>query len=259
MNAMCLDGIHAKIRRAEEQIEKMTDEADKLCKDLQQDIIREVHDDVNEQVWVYQGSTPTVPVEWSVIIGEILYNMRSALDHLVWQLVITNENTPGRNNEFPIVIDYEDWQQVKDRTLKGVSQRHQTMICSLQPFTGGIGLPFGVSKLKVLDNLSNIEKHRHIVVAVLAANGIEPINFGSNQPDTGDLDLSPPLKGSVYHARVEQGKILARFNRQLCLSFRVDLRLSGEAQRWTMGASLPAVLANCLKTVKGSVDFLTAS
>ena len=262
MSEMNLVGIHAKLRRAEEQIQQITDEAHRLCNDVREGIVREVRDDVDEQVWIYRGPTPTVPVEWSVMIGEILYNIRSALDHLIWQLVLTNGLTPGRHNEFPIAKDHKRWQQEKARVLKGVSQRHQVMIGYLQPFTGGTGLSFGVSNLKVLDCLSNTEKHRHVVVAVIASSGIERTILGVTQPELSDFDSDPPLKGSVYHARIEPGRILAEFNNAntpLCPSFRVDCRLAGEAQRWTMGASLPTVLAKCLQTVKGSVGFLTTS
>ena len=262
MSEMNLVGIHAKLRRADEQIQQITDEAHRLCNDVRDGIVREVRDDVDEQSWKYRGPTPTVPVEWSVIIGETLYNMRSALDHLIWQLVLTNGQTPGRHNEFPIAIDDRHWQKDKDRMLKGVSQRHQAMIRYLQPFTGRTNLPFDGSKLKVLDDLSNIEKHRHLVATVIASRGIERKILGVTQPELSDFDSDPPLKGRVYHVMIEPGEVLAEFNNAntpLCPSFRVDVRLAGEAQHWTAGASFPAALAKCLETVNGSVDFLTTS
>ena len=131
MTAMNLVGVHAKLRRARQQTQEVTDEADRLCKDVKQDLVREVRDDADEHVWVYRGLTPKIPVAWSVIVGEILYNMRSALDHLVWQLVLANSQTPGRHNEFPIAKDLQHWEGDKARMLKGVSQRHQAMIDSL--------------------------------------------------------------------------------------------------------------------------------
>ena len=131
MSEINLIGIHAKLRRAQAQIQQITNEAHELCNDIRQGIVREISDGVDEQVWVYQGPTPTVPVEWSVIIGETLYNMRSALDHLIWQLVLANGHTPGRHNQFPISKDCQHWQQEKDRLLKGVSRRHQAMILAI--------------------------------------------------------------------------------------------------------------------------------
>ena len=221
-----------------------------------------MHSDIDEQIWVYRGPTPTIPVEWSVITGEILYNMRSALDHLVWQLVLNNEQTPGRHNEFPITNDQERWLQEKARMLKGVSQRHQAMVGYLQPFTGGVGLPFGVSNLRVIDQLSNIEKHRHLVVAVIASRGIEPRSLDFDGPEMADPDSRPPYKGTAYVAQIESGKVLAKFNnadRLLSPSFRVDLQLAGEVQLWTAGTSWPDLLTKCLETVKGSAAFLTTS
>ncbi len=85
----------------------------------------EVHEDADEQVWVFRGSTPNVPIEWFIRLGEILYNLRSALDHLVWQLVLANGKTPGRDNSFPIIKNEDDWQTQKTGKrwmLKGVSQ-----------------------------------------------------------------------------------------------------------------------------------------
>ena len=261
MSEMNIVGIHAKLFRAEQQIQKIIDEADTLCKEVKQGIVRDVCDG-DEQVWIYRNETPEAPLRWSILIGEILSNLRSALDHLVWQLVLDNEQTPGRHNEFPIAKNHQHWQQEKVRTLKGVSQRHQAMIGYLQPYSGRINLPFGVSRLKVLDDLSNIEKHRHLVVAVIASNGIEPMTLEFNQAELGDLNTRPPFKGTVFNAKIEKGKVLARFNNAdtpLYPSFLVDVRFAGDAQRWTMGTSVSVVLTRCLDTVKGTVAFLTTS
>ena len=261
MSEMNLVGIHSKLCRAERQIQKIIDEADTLRKNVKQGIVRELCDD-DEQVWIFRNETPEAPVRWSILIGEILYDLRSALDHLVWQLVLNNEQTPGRHNAFPITTDPQNWKQEKARTLKGVSQRHRAMISCLQPFTGGINLPFDVSRLKVLDDLSNIEKHRHLVVTVIASNGIEPKGLEFEQSELVDLSTRSPLIGAVLHAKIENGKELARFNNAdtpLNLTFQVAVRFAGEAQRWTMGTSVPILLTRCLDTVKGSVAFLTTS
>ena len=205
MSEMDLIGIHAKLLRAEQKIQKIVNEADTLCETVKQGIVREVCEH-NEQVWTYRNETPEAPVKWSILIGEILYNLRSALDQLVWQLVLDNQQTPGRHNEFPITKDHQQWQQESVRTLRGVSQRHQAMIGYLQPFTGGINLPFAVSRLRVLDGLSNIEKHRHLVIAVIATNGIEPNTLDLDQPELSDLNPRPPFEGTAFMRRSRRGK-----------------------------------------------------
>lgn len=42
------------------------------------------------------------PVEWSVLIGDIVHNARSALDHLAYALVIRDGGTPDEHTYFPI-------------------------------------------------------------------------------------------------------------------------------------------------------------
>jgi hypothetical protein len=45
------------------------------------------------------------PLSLSVLIGDCLYNLRSALDHLAWQLAIYNGNQPSSHTEFPIFLE----------------------------------------------------------------------------------------------------------------------------------------------------------
>lgn len=40
--------------------------------------------------------------QWRLQIGEILFNLRSCLDHLAWQLVILDGGKPGEYTQFPI-------------------------------------------------------------------------------------------------------------------------------------------------------------
>ncbi len=247
-----LVGIHAKLLRAEHQISWITDESHKLCADIQQSIVREVHEDIDKQVWVYRGEMRRPPVEWSIIVGEILYNLRSALDHLVWQLVLANGQNPGRHNEFPIVLNHESWGQTRGRALKGVSQRHEAMIGFLQPYNAGIGIQFDIGMLKVLNDLGNKEKHRHLVLAMIVSRGIEPLD---SQLD--DMSARPPFRGSLITGRIETGKVLLELNNanmDIVPSFKVDV---GFANIDLPGRTLPHILDKCLSTVKGSVEFLT--
>ena len=55
MSEMNLLGVYAKPRRAEQHIRELADEMDKLCEEIQQSIVREVREDIDKQVWVYQG------------------------------------------------------------------------------------------------------------------------------------------------------------------------------------------------------------
>ena len=259
---MNLVGIYAKLRRAEDQIHKLTSESEEFCKDVRQSIVREIGHNVDEQVWVYRGKTPIVPPVWLVNLGEILYNLRSALDHLVWQLVLANGEEPGRYSAFPITPDSAGWEKEHTRTpLKGISPRHEKMIEHLQPYTGGISLNFDVSMLKVLKELHDIEKHRHPIVAPVANTEVLSALFEPGGLDHLDLDGRSPLEGVRRNPALKQGIELLRFNNvaiDISPCFQIDLCFSD------LGAPRPAsrlsyVLAECLRTVRGSVGFLTTS
>ena len=262
MSEMNLVGVYAKLRRAEQRIRELADEMDKLCEEIQQSIVREVREDIDKQVWVYQGPTPDTPVEWSVIIGETLYNLRSALDHLVWQLVIDNRQTPGRHNEFPITEDDQQWQQEKVRALRGLSQRHQAMIGYMQPFTGGGNLPFNVSMLRAIHELSNVEKHRHLILTVMASTGVHGGIFGIDPPELLDTSIRTPFEGSSVLGKVEEGKALLEFNNAhieiSSPSFEFALCFAGREQHWTTARSVPDFLGECQRTVERTVEFVTA-
>lgn len=222
-------------------------------------IVREVREYVDKQVWVYRGEAPNAPISWSVIFGEILYNLRSALDHLVWQLVLANGQTPGRHNAFPITNDAQGWEKIKDNLLNGVSSRHKSMIGYLQPHSGGINLPFDVSKFKLLDDLSNTEKHRYMIVAFIAYMG--PANdgiLGIDPPELVDSSVRAQFEGLARLGKIEDGKELLEFNNSHIEAsssfFQIVLCF---ADKELMYSSAPDILAQCLRTVRGSIDFLT--
>lgn len=104
--------------------------------------------------------------EWGLILGDMVHNLRSALDHLVWQLVLLNGEKPRRQNQFPIIRAKNDYwevpanrsESVRDRMLAGVAEDHRAFIDMVQPFNGG-GDPKGTS-LAVLSWISNADKHR---------------------------------------------------------------------------------------------------
>ena len=229
----------------------------RFCEEVRQSIIHEVREEAGEQVWVYRGDTPVAPIEWSIRIGEILYNLRSALDHLVWQLVLANGQKPSRSNEFPITKDESDWSKNKNK-LKGVAPRVEAIIERLQLFTGGINLPFDVGAFQTLNTLCNIDKHRYLIVAIVNSSGTEPITFGYNHPPLHRPETSPPLQGSGLLGKIERGRVLLRFNdakAEMKPSLRIKIGFQDIPE---MGRGVvPVILRNCLEAVQGAVSILT--
>jgi hypothetical protein len=105
---------------------------------------------------------------WGVILGDALHNLRSALDHLVAQLVLLNTGKRSTSaNAFPICDTRATYLSIgkkgepskRDTALRGVSDTHKALIDEMQPYRTRIP-PGALHPLSTLRDLSNRDKHR---------------------------------------------------------------------------------------------------
>lgn len=150
---------------------------------------------------------------WSIRIGEVAHNLRSALDHLVWQLVILTTGRPPAlptKNQFPIFDSKEGFNsRGVDQFLRCVRQDAVDLIRSEQPYFTGEKRD---SPLWHLQELSNVDKHRtiHVVGALIQG-------YRFNMPPTLEpctiVDLEKisggPIKQDtvLYRGQVIGGKL----------------------------------------------------
>jgi hypothetical protein len=107
---------------------------------------------------------PKVPDTLAPVIGDFLFNVRSALDHIVWQLVLVNPpNEPTGRNAFPICTCDENFSKaIAGHRLDGVSPQAVTLIKNLQPYAER-------NPLAKLDHLHNVDKHRQLSLITAVA------------------------------------------------------------------------------------------
>jgi len=136
----------------------------------------EFHRDRGEYVFVGQILKPLDDLLlWGVMFGDALHNFRSALDHLVWQLVLLNDEAPGNHNQFPICdteasylgVRREGQSSARDYRLRGVSDPHKELIDQMQPYQT-VAPPRSIPALTALRKLSNHDKHRLVHLTVFA-------------------------------------------------------------------------------------------
>ncbi len=118
------------------------------------------------------------------LVGEAVHNLRSALDHLVWEMVLENGGKPNRRTEFPILKVRPG--RNSDGTPRmpsasGVSAAALALIDEHQPYRIGEMAEFDA--LAVLRELSNWDKHRHITVQ---GQFVDWVSF--DQPVTHDFE-----------------------------------------------------------------------
>ncbi len=145
------------------------------------------------------------PIEFGLIFGDMINNLRGALDHLVWQLVLANQKTPTDGTGFPIVKREENWERAAASRLARVDERWIREIRSLQPFHDGPDAP--KHPLAVLDHANNINKHR-----VISPYGTKPMHYSPtlsfNRPTRGDERIIvQPMEADT---ELRDGAILGR-------------------------------------------------
>ena len=174
MDQPSLDGCREKIKRAVKHTNELNQEVDafwdtKPC--------RAVGEFDPETGWLRIKMTVSEypRPRWGVIVGDIAHNLRSALDHLVWQLVLAAGKRPGRHNFYPVFTDRDEFfcaVEMPARQGKGplggvpLDSHAWKVIEKYQPYNAGDKAQFG--PLRVLTLLSNTDKHRFIHPAFAA-------------------------------------------------------------------------------------------
>lgn len=143
-------------------------------------------------MYIFVTPTEEPPAKWAIVLGDILNNLNSALDHLVCSLARLNDPEHDcRATEFPIFTDKAKYEVKKERVLRGIPEEAQSIIGELQPFNSGENPAMHV--LEVLRHFCNIDKHRrlHLVVGNLRESHYTP-----NRPDIEPMRMhAGPIRG----------------------------------------------------------------
>jgi hypothetical protein len=160
-----LAGIRAKLARADEQLDRLDDELAVFAEQHPYDFRGDVEPDAGRWAAYFILKKP-LPVELSVTVGDIVHNLRSALDHIAYALV----PDPTRRTNFPIFDEPDDFfcavklPAKRNRgPLAGLDPESPAfaLIEGAQPYMGGH--PPDTDPLRILSALNNEDKHRAIV------------------------------------------------------------------------------------------------
>ncbi len=170
-----MDGVRLKLSRAMEHLLRLDDEIDEYRGRKPFTVLREVDPgDARLRFGFFLTELP--PAHLSVVIGDIVNNLRSSLDHLAWQLVIANGGTPRTSpptTQFPLhgSRTMSNGKLRKIEVAGGVAPKALAVVESLQPYHR-VQDP-GKHPLALLAELSNIDKHRTLHTATMGNRDIE--------------------------------------------------------------------------------------
>lgn len=106
-----------------------------------------------------------------LLFGDMVSNLRTTLDYLVWQLVLAAGKRPGRRTGFPVVRRAKDWEVQSRTALRGVEPRWVEEIEARQPYHR-TDRP-SIHPLAILDHVNNLNKHRFLPVALLSVEELD--------------------------------------------------------------------------------------
>jgi hypothetical protein len=197
-------GINIKLQRADIQMRALESEFDRIVDGNLYPFVPEIHDE--GRTHIYKAvNPPPVGVFWGAQIGEIVHSLRSALDHLAWQLVIAGGNTPNNRTQFPVcegkpkkrIVKYFPYPRKKSRLrISGeVPPRALALIEAIQPYyrTDESRRISAINKLDIFD------KHRELIVTATA------VHMGSTHYDSDGRKVTMQFPGRP----IKDGEIVA--------------------------------------------------
>jgi hypothetical protein len=203
-----LDSVWLKIERAENHMTSLEKDIERVFPRHRYTVTPEIHDNGLRHVFK-ADNPPVVPPMWSLMVADLIHNLRTSLDHLAHQLVLASKGSPNIHTSFP-VRDRPDraartWhhplngERVLPRIAGGVTEDIRKVLEVVQPYSGA-KRNHGIDLLRDLDN---IDKHRRLVVVAAATSSTISSAIG------GDPLAPPPSTTKFTHNPIEQGSVIA--------------------------------------------------
>ena len=108
-----------------------------------------------------------VPKSIPLLTGDIIQNLRSALDHIAYALYKLNSTGTGRHVYFPISENEARYNEQKERWTDGMSQEVKDLFDTVRPYGGGNDILWHIHAL------NNIDKHRNLITSGAALAGVD--------------------------------------------------------------------------------------
>ena len=162
-----LISVRAKIKRAKHHILDLEGRIKAFRETDPYKLICEQDPQTSEYVYTVQTRC-ALPLDFSLIVGEAIHQLRSALDHLACRLIEAAGGTPSDTLYFPICKSAAIYKARVAGEIKGVKPGAIDVLNAIKPYKGGNNV------LWALHKLNNIDKHNLLLVV---AYGLRPAFF----------------------------------------------------------------------------------
>lgn len=164
----------SKLGRAEEHFNSLKSELQAWKDTSPYSVRRNPNADGSRHSLIFIGDSTKNLERWSLICGDCVHNIRSALDHLVYTLAIqhSGRNPPPNDKtlQFPICGSRRDF-DAKGHWIAPVSDAAKEFIERVQPYNRLNSV--NPSLLSVLAAFDNADKHRLLNVTLVLPSSVE--------------------------------------------------------------------------------------
>jgi len=256
-----LRGCRAKIERADECVKNLNVEINAF---LSSDpppyaVFKKLQDNARQYVFLAK-SHKAVPDRFAVLAGEIVHHLASSLDHLFAALVTKNGNMVEKRHYFPIYTSTKKFRKACDRgAISDVSATAQKLISSVQPCKTPAPRDTILAAVK---EINNIDKHRLLIVIVVAGNLSQTVHIGCKGKDIRDIHGNPanivslgdPALVAVNEKGVEFFRIglaepTPEFEADTDFSAQIVFAQCGLAKLVPLTQALPSMIAGVTHTI----------
>ena len=152
-----LDGAYVRLDRAGKHLAELKETIGRFFDDEHEIAAQSVHFNPKPgPPVIYTRPESPIPQIVPVLVGEIVYHLRAALDYIVYELAILDSGSIQNGAQFPIESAPQGFQGRVKTYLRGINNTHAASIKALQPYNG-------VNWTKTLQSISNPDKHRHLI------------------------------------------------------------------------------------------------
>ena len=150
-----------RINSAEEHFATLVEAIETIAPRIR--VIQRVSDDGHRIESLLNEVVPECPAAWESRVTDVLFNLRAALDCLLWELVLYyNGDTPeARQMTYPTIFSRDEWERHAHPIFSLTPARVVSNIEETQPFAGPLRAEEHL--LGLLTRLSNVVKHRSIL------------------------------------------------------------------------------------------------
>jgi hypothetical protein len=127
------------------------------------------YDPETKKIVYYLTDVTDMPPSVASICGDVIQNLRSALDHLAYDVWVRESGGQGSAKKiyFPIDEDLAGYSKNRGRKTRGISPRSLAVIDSVKPYKGGNDILWRIHEL------NNIDKHRLLVTVGSSFHGVD--------------------------------------------------------------------------------------